>query len=128
MPVVRAAGSSLPADTFALGDLLTKVSHLVAIKYVDNAGDLKSIGLDPPHIKDAEMAVRAVSEVILIGKPNAADKVTPVMRQEGQADVMVNSRTRRHPASISPRQDSRSVECRSGARNRHHGCGGDQGA
>ncbi len=76
------AGSSLPADTFALGDLLTKVSHLVAIKYVDNAGDLKSIGLDPPHIKmEITIPGQSQHEVILIGKPETADKVTPVMRQ-----------------------------------------------
>ena len=75
-------GSSLPADTFALGDLLTKISHLVAIKYVDNAGDLKSIGLDPPQMK-MELVIPGQSqhEVILIGKPETADKVTPVMRQ-----------------------------------------------
>ncbi len=72
----------LVADPFAISDYLAIVRDLRAINYVDNAGDLKSIGLDPPHMK-IEMSIPSQSqhEVILVGKPETAQKVTPVMRQ-----------------------------------------------
>ena len=58
-----------------------RLKNLRAIKYVDNPGDLKSIGLDPPHMK-VELTVPGQSqhEVLLVGKPETADNVTPVMR------------------------------------------------
>jgi hypothetical protein len=72
----------LAGDTFAINGFLTALRDEKAIKYVDNAGDLKSIGLDPPHMK-IELAVPGQSqrEVVLVGKPETADKVTPMMRQ-----------------------------------------------
>ena len=49
---------------------------------MDNAGDLKSIGLDPPHMKiEITIPDQSQHEILLVGKPETADKVTPVMRQ-----------------------------------------------
>ena len=66
--------------------MLSDLRNLRAIKFVDNAGDLKSIGLDPPQTKvDSRCRVRASMRCCSIGKPENADAVTPMMRQ-GEAD------------------------------------------
>ncbi len=78
----QAPALPIPAGTLEVANLLTNLKNLRAIKYVDNAGDLKSIGLDPPQSKYAlQVPGQSQEEVILVGKPEAADKVTPVMRQ-----------------------------------------------
>ena len=48
---LAAAPEPLAADPFSVSDYLGTVRNLRAIKFVDAAGDLKSIGLDPPHMK-----------------------------------------------------------------------------
>jgi len=70
------------AGDLEVGNWLGDIRNLRAIKFVDNAGDLKSIGLDPPVTK-LELVIpnQTQHEVILIGKPETADNVTPMMRQ-----------------------------------------------
>jgi hypothetical protein len=87
-----AAPTPIKAGDLEVGDWLGDISHLRAIKFVDNAGDLKSIGLDPP-VTRLEMTVPGQSqqEVILIGKPETADKVTPMMRQGEQTVYLVQT-------------------------------------
>ncbi len=79
---IQAHGLTLPGDASGISDYLGKIADLRAIKFVDNAGDLKSIGLDPPQMK-IELTIPGQSqhEVLLVGKPETADPVTPMMRQ-----------------------------------------------
>jgi hypothetical protein len=73
---------SLPADSGSVTDLLANVRDLRAIKFVDSAGDLKSIGLDPPQTRlDFTLPGQSQHEVLLLGKAQNAEAVTPVMRQ-----------------------------------------------
>jgi len=72
----------LAADTSEISSLLTNIANLRAINFVDNAGDLKSIGLDPPQAAiTLTIPGQSQRETILVGKPEAADNVTPMMRQ-----------------------------------------------
>ncbi len=72
----------ISGDSGEISTLLTSIANLRAIKFVDDAGDLKSIGLDPPQTKiSLTIPGQSQQEVLLIGKPETADKVTPVMRQ-----------------------------------------------
>jgi Domain of unknown function (DUF4340) len=72
----------LPGDPTAVNDLLSNIRDLRAIKFVDNAGDLQSIGLDPPQTRiELTLPAQSQHEVILLGKPQNAEAVTPVMRQ-----------------------------------------------
>lgn len=72
----------LRAGSMEVGELLQTIANLRAIKFADNAGNLKSIGLDPPAYKiSMQVPLQSQREVILIGRPETADKVTPVMRQ-----------------------------------------------
>lgn len=77
----------LPADAAAVGELLTTLKNLRASKFVDGAGDLKTIGLEPPT---ATVSITVPNtpqqEVLLIGKPEKAEPLTPVMRQ-GESTV-----------------------------------------
>ncbi len=75
----------LSGDPYAISDYLGVIRDLRAINYVDNPGDLKSIGLDPPHSKiEITIPGQSQHEVLLVGKtdtdPNGG-KVTAVMRQ-----------------------------------------------
>jgi hypothetical protein len=76
------AAPSLPADSIAVNDLLSDLRDLRAIKFVDSAGDLHSIGLDPPQTRiELTLPGQSQHEVLLLGKPQNAEAVTPVMRQ-----------------------------------------------
>ena len=75
----------MAGDPFALADYLGVIRDLRAINYVDNVGDLKAIGLDPPHMK-IELTIPGQSqhEVVMVGNANTdpnGGKVTSVMRQ-----------------------------------------------
>jgi len=77
----------LPADSAAVGELLTTLKNLRASKFVDGAGDLKTIGLEPPTATvSITMPNTPQQEVLLIGKPEKAEPLTPVMRQ-GESTV-----------------------------------------
>ncbi len=83
---------TLAADAGAVSEMLTNVRNLRAIKFVDNAGDLKSIGLDPPRTRvELTLPGQSQHEVILIGKPENADPVTPMMRQGEPTVYLVQS-------------------------------------
>ncbi|HUO07293.1 MAG TPA: DUF4340 domain-containing protein [Phycisphaerae bacterium] len=72
----------IPAGISEVNSLLADIAGLRAINYADNAGDLKSIGLDPPQITiTLTVPGQSQKETLLIGKPETADKVTPMMRQ-----------------------------------------------
>jgi hypothetical protein len=75
----------LAGDGMAIGNFLGVVEDLRAIKFVDAAGDLKSLGLEPPHMKiDLTIPGQTQHEVLLVGKSEAGvegGKITPVMRQ-----------------------------------------------
>ena len=73
--------------TSEINTLLSDIANLRAINYADNAGNLKAIGLDPPQTTiSLTVPGQSQKEVILIGKPETADKVTPMMRQ-GESTV-----------------------------------------
>ncbi len=87
-----AGGMTLPADATAASEMLTNLRNLCAIKFVDSAGNLKSIGLDPPQTRvDLTLPGQSQHEVILIGKPENADTVTPMMRQGEPTVYLVQS-------------------------------------
>jgi hypothetical protein len=75
----------LPGDAFAISEFLGVIADLRAIKFVDVPGDLKSLGLDPPHMKiDLTIPGQTQHEVLLVGNSEEAlegGKMTPVMRQ-----------------------------------------------
>jgi hypothetical protein len=84
--------SGVPGDPGAAGSLLTALRELRASKFVDAAGDLKSIGLDPPAARvELTLPTQARHEVLLIGKPETADNVTPVMVQGEPTVYLVKS-------------------------------------
>lgn len=71
-----------PADGVAISEFLNAIKGLRANKYVDHAGDLKTIGLDPPQEKiTITIPGQSQQETILIGKPETADFLTPIQRQ-----------------------------------------------
>jgi hypothetical protein len=76
---------AVDGDTFAIGDYLGVLRDLRAIRFVDNAGNLSSIGLDPPLTRiELTIPNQSQREVILIGNTETDDtggKVTPFMRQ-----------------------------------------------
>lgn len=76
---------AVDGDTFAIGDYLGVLRDLRAIRFVDNAGSLSSIGLDPPQSRiELTIPNQSQREVILVGKTETDDqggKVTPFMRQ-----------------------------------------------
>jgi hypothetical protein len=72
----------LPAESAEVTKLLETIRDLRANKFVDGAGDLKSIGLAPPQ-RTITLTVPGQSQqdVLLIGTPQTAEPLTPVMRQ-----------------------------------------------
>jgi hypothetical protein len=75
----------LSGDPYALSDYLAVIRDLRAINYVDNVGDLKAIGLDPPRTRiELTLPGQSQHEVILVGNadtdPNGG-KVTSILRQ-----------------------------------------------
>jgi hypothetical protein len=82
---LSAAPTALSADDAAISQYLGAIADLRAIKFVDNPGDLKSLALDPPHMKiELTLPGQTQHEVLLVGKPEAGlegGKITPVMRQ-----------------------------------------------
>jgi hypothetical protein len=86
---------SVPGDSFAIGDFLGALRDLRAIRFLDNAGNLSSIGLDPPQARiDLTLPNQPQHEVLLVGKPETDDKggkVTPVMRQGEPTVYLVQS-------------------------------------
>lgn len=85
----------LAGDPFAISEYLGVIADLRAIKFVDGAGDLKSLALDPPHMKiDLTIPGQTQHEVLLVGKPQDAlegGKMTPVMRQGEPTVYLVQS-------------------------------------
>ena len=62
--------------------LLSDIANLRAINFSDDAGNLKALGLDPPQTTiTLTVPGQSQKETILVGKPETADKVTPMMRQ-----------------------------------------------
>ncbi len=79
-------------DPGAATALMTTLRDLRASKFVDAAGDLKSIGLDPPQAKvELTTPGQARHDVLLIGKPETADDVTPLMVQGEPTVYLVKS-------------------------------------
>jgi hypothetical protein len=84
--------SMIDGDPAAATALLTSLRELRASKFVDAAGDLKSIGLDPPQARvELTLPNQSRHEVLLIGKPETADNVTPVMVQGEPTVYLVKS-------------------------------------
>jgi hypothetical protein len=86
---------SVPGDSFAIGDFLGALRDLRAIRFVDNAGNLAAIGLDPPQSRiDLTLPNQPQHEVLLVGKPETDDKggkVTPLRRQGEPTVYLVQS-------------------------------------
>lgn len=80
---------TLPASGGAVKRLLHALHMLHANKFVDGAGNLPKIGLKPP-VRSISLTLPGRSRVqtLLIGRPQKAQPVTPVMR-DGQATVML---------------------------------------
>ncbi|HVX86053.1 MAG TPA: DUF4340 domain-containing protein [Phycisphaerae bacterium] len=75
------AVKDLPGDSATIGTLVSELKNLRASKFSDAAGDLKSIGLEPPQAKiEITLPAQTRHEVLLIGKPEP-EKLTPVMLQ-----------------------------------------------
>ncbi|MCL2641664.1 MAG: DUF4340 domain-containing protein, partial [Phycisphaerales bacterium] len=87
--------ASLPepvrAGELPVGDFLGDLRNLRAINFVDGPGNLKAIGLDPPQTTITLALPQGQSEVILIGKPETAERVTPLMRQGEPTVYMVQT-------------------------------------
>ncbi len=98
--------ASLPSGMIEVQDFLQVFQTLRAIKFVDGAGDLKAIGLDPPLRKiTLTLPNQVQQEVLLIGKPETADKVTPMMRQGESTVYLVRTEDaeKLHPTLLSLR-------------------------
>lgn len=79
---ITSLATPVPAGTSEVNSLLTAIANLRAINYADDAGNLKAIGLDPPqNTISLTVPGQSQKETIFIGKPESADKVTPMMRQ-----------------------------------------------
>lgn len=74
--------AALPADATAVSNLLTSIKNLRVNQFLDSAGDLKSLGL-APAAKTITLTLpgKTDQETILIGQPQKAEPLTPVMRQ-----------------------------------------------
>lgn len=74
--------SPLPGEAAEVTKILEAMRDLRANKFMDAAGDLKTIGIDPP-MKTIRLTIPGQSEqeTLLLGKPQTAEPVTPVMRQ-----------------------------------------------
>jgi hypothetical protein len=78
---------NVPADGIAVSEMLSAIKTLRANKFVDGAGDRKSIGLDPAQITiTLSYAGQPKQDTLLIGKPETAEPLTPV-QQSGEASV-----------------------------------------
>ena len=82
---LTAGPKPLPGDAAAISEYLRVIGELRAIKFVDGAGDLKALGLDPPQLTiDLKVPGQTQHEVLLVGKAEEGlegGKITPVMRQ-----------------------------------------------
>ncbi|HVS71050.1 MAG TPA: DUF4340 domain-containing protein [Phycisphaerae bacterium] len=87
-----AAGvKDLAGDSATIGTLVSDLKNLRASKFSDAAGDLKSIGLDPPQAKiEVTLPAQTRHEVLLIGKEEP-EKLTSVMLQGEPTVYMVKS-------------------------------------
>ncbi|MCL2647155.1 MAG: DUF4340 domain-containing protein [Phycisphaerales bacterium] len=89
---IASLATPVKAGDLEVGNFLGDVRNLRAINFSDNAGDLKVIGLDPPQTTiELTLPHQSQHEMILIGKPETADKVTPMMRQGEPTVYMVRT-------------------------------------
>ncbi len=80
---------TLPASARTIKALLHALHMLHANKFVDGAGNLSQIGLKPP-VRTITLTLpgRSRAETLLVGRPQKAQPVTPVMLA-GQPTVML---------------------------------------
>ncbi len=82
----------VPADSAAIENVLTAIKNLRANQYLDGAGDLKSLGLEPATQKiTLTLPGQTQEEVLLIGEPQKEQSLTPIKRQGEPTVYLVQS-------------------------------------